>query len=382
MYRLNEIRGVSVKLIKLSESYIYDNPMPVLRSRHSCFAYVCEQDDGSLIATHSIGEAFESVDCAVYISKSEDKGSTFSKPKPVLDKSNIKRPFTESMKMTNLGNGHLFMFGYLFYRDDPDLPISNNKTGGALPGGVMCCESFDYGESFSDFRLINCVWDGYAEASAPVTKLSNGDLVSPIGLFPKWDGSFAGAMCSRLMRSKDNGKNWDDSTVIMGLGDDVGMYEQRLTVLQKSGAVVVIAWNENLRTGERLNNHYAISYDNGYTFEGPFDTGMRAQSSSLCAIGGDRLIAFHAVRKDTDDPRVVANVVNLESGRWEIESSETVWRPASPIKTDEKMAETFNMLKFGQPGGILLSDGTIVLALWIIEQNQGKTMCMRYRIEY
>jgi len=369
-----------MKLVKLSESYIYDNPLPVLRSRHSCFPYICEQDDGSLIATHVIGEAFESVDGAAYISKSADMGVSFSEPTPVLCKAENEVPTTDSLKMTNLGNGHLFMFGYSILRENPDLPISNSKTGGVLPSSVICCESFDYGETFSKARFIDSAWGMHAEASAPVTRLDNGDLISVIAPFPKWDGSFTGQVCSRLIRSSDLGKTWNDDTIVMSLGDSVTMYEQRLTVLKKSKAIVVIAWNEDMVTGERFNNHYAISYDNGYTFSGPFDTGIHAQSSSVCAIGGDKLISFHAVRRDTDRPHVLATVVNLESGRWVTEHSEIIWEPATPIMRDSKMAEIFNMLKFGQPGGVLLSDGSIIFTQWIIEQNQGQTMCIRFNL--
>jgi len=369
-----------MKLEKISESIIYDNPMPILRSRHSCFPYSCERDDGTLLATHVIGEAFESVDGSVYISESADKGLTFSEPRPMQDKGAYDPPLTESLKMTNLGDGHLYLFGYAILRENPDLPISNGKTGGVLPSKVCWCESFDHGRTFSRLSFVDSAWGPHTEASAPVTRLENGDLVSPIGPFPQWDGTFTGPVCSRLMRSRDGGRTWEDGTVIMSLGENVTMYEQRLTVLEKSRDLVVIAWNENMVTGERLNNHFALSHDQGHTFEGPFDTGVHAQSSSVCAIGGDRLVSFHAARRDTDDPRVFANIVNLAGGKWDIEHSEVVWRPDLPIQYDNKMADVFNMLKFGQPGGVLLRDGTLLFTQWIIDQNQGKTMCMRFRL--
>jgi len=370
-----------MKLVKLHESTIYENPMPVLRSAHSCFPYVCEMDDGKLLATHVIGQAFESVDGTTYVSESLDKGKTFSNPIRIYNKEGYQFPVTDSLKMTNAGNGHLLLFGYEFIRENPDLPISNPETGGALPSRLVFMESFDYGKSYTAPRSIDCRWREHVEASAPITILSNGDYVSPIAAFPQWDGSFSDKLCSRLIRSRDKGRTWDDDTVIMSLGNEVSMYEQRMTVLEKSKSLVCIAWNENLNSGERLNNHYAISTDNGISFQGPFDTGVRAQSSSVCAIGDDRLVAFHAVRRDTDQPKVIANIVNLENGKWEIEHSQTIWTPNFEVHKDHKMAEVFSMLKFGQPGGVLLSDNTLMFTLWVIEQNRGRTICIRFKIE-
>ena len=42
-------------------SIIYENPLPQLRSRQAAFPWLCEASDGTVIASFSIGEAFESV---------------------------------------------------------------------------------------------------------------------------------------------------------------------------------------------------------------------------------------------------------------------------------------------------------------------------------
>ena len=68
--------------MQISElSFIYDNPLPQLRSRQSAFPFLCACGDGTLLAAHSIGEAFESVDAASHLSRSSDGGRTWSVPK-------------------------------------------------------------------------------------------------------------------------------------------------------------------------------------------------------------------------------------------------------------------------------------------------------------
>ena len=58
-------------------STIYDNPLPQLRSRQGFFPSIFELFDGRIGALTVIGEAFESVDSACYVSYSSDGGKSF-----------------------------------------------------------------------------------------------------------------------------------------------------------------------------------------------------------------------------------------------------------------------------------------------------------------
>ena len=73
-------------------SIIYENPLPQLRSRQAAFPWLCEASDGTVIASFSIGEAFESVDSTSFISKSNDGGKTWSNPIKMFDKSELNIP--------------------------------------------------------------------------------------------------------------------------------------------------------------------------------------------------------------------------------------------------------------------------------------------------
>jgi len=373
--------GIVMKIKKTDENIIWTNPKPILRSRHSCFPFACELDDKTILASHVIGEAFESVDGTTRLSISLDKGRTWELKPVFYDKSDYPVPTTDSMKPTNIGNGNLLLFGYEFFRDNPEYTLGNPETGGLLDSRLILLRSSDAGKNWSSAEEISCIWGRHVEASAPLLVLKNKDWVTPITEFSKWDGSHSVPLCSRLLRSNDQGRTWQDDTVIMQMGDNITMFEQRICQLEKSGNIVVIAWNEDLATGERFNNHYAISKDNGKTFEGPFDTGVRAQSSSVCAIGGDRLLALHSKRRDTDAPGVYACIVNLEKGEWDIETEELIWKPSFSMTKDTGMADIFAYCKFGQPGAIRLSDGTILTTHWIIECGQGKTIAMKLEIE-
>ena len=364
----------------IHHSIIYENPLPQLRSRQSLFPWLCEMSDGSLLASHCIGEAFESVDGTSYLSTSRDGGKTFSKPKLMFEQDKRLPNSNDTCKITYLNDGRLIALGYAYDRSNPELPIGNPETGGLLDDYLFVSYSSDQGDFWSQWEMIDCSWGPHVEASAPLTVLKSGAWITPITGFAKWDGSRTGRNCGRILRSDNEGETWSDDTICMEFeGDEITCYEQRLCQLD-SGTVVCIGWNEDLRTGKLFNNHYTLSHDDGRTFSAPIDTGIGGQASSVCAIGGEKLLALHALRKDTNRPGIYGYIVDLSSGSWDIEEELLIWKPQIPIIKNEKMADVFSFLKFGQPGAILLCDGDVLVSYWCEEQGVYKTCTARIQL--
>lgn len=358
----------------ISSSIIYDNPLPQLRSRQAAFPNIAELGDGTLVASYQIGEAFESVDGTSYVSFSRDGAKTWDGPYQMFDKSAEKVPITDCCKVTSLGGSRLVGIGYEYDRPNPELPIGNPQTGGLIDDRVYITRSEDGGKTWSKHEEVPNAWGHHTEASAPITVLKNGDWISPITGFPDWEGNMSSRLCGRMLHSSDQGRTWNDDTVCMEFeGDCVTCYEQRCCQLD-SGAIVVIGWNENVKTGQRMTNHYTISYDNAKTFSKPMDTGIMGQASSVCAIGGEKLLALHAKRRDTDRPGIYGYIVDLSDGKWNIQEELLIWEPNTPVVKDLKAAEIFSFLKFGQPGAIRLKNGNIIMSHWFAEQGQYMTM--------
>jgi len=364
----------------LSSSIIYENPLPQLRSRQDAFPYLCECSDGTLACVHVIGEAFESVDGTSYISYSKDKGMTWSAPRAMFDKSRLSVPVSDCCKATALADGRLIAVGYAYLRSNPELPVGNPETGGLLDDFIFYSVSEDCGKTWSSMTPIPCSWGPHAEASAPLIVLKDGTLITPITGFPNWEGKMTGPLCGRALRSDDGGKTWNDFSVCMEFGDQpVTCYEQRMCQLD-SGAIINIGWNENTATGERMENHYTVSYDNGKTWSKPLPTGIMGQASSVCAVGGERLLALHSLRRDTDRPGIYGCLVDFSDKTWKITDQCLLWEPDVPIQRNSKMAEIFAYLKFGQPGAIRLKDGTIMMSHWYAQDGQYRTMASRLEL--
>ena len=353
---------------------IFANPLPQLRAVNSFFPFLCQRPDGAILAMHQMGEAFESVNARTYISLNHDQGRTWSEPYRAFDEIDPERQISESAKPIVLPDGSILALGYGFYRDDPNLPMGNVETGGLLPNLVFWSISRDGGKHFSHPQPIETSWPGSVEASAPITVLQDGSWASPITGFPSWDGTMEGKLCGRLLRTYDAGQTWNDDVICQEFpGDAVTCYEMRLCQLD-DGTLVVIGWNEDILTGERLPNHYSFSTDNGQTFSVPISTGIQGQASFVMSLPGQRIFALHALRRDTDRPGIYACIVDFSNHTWQIEKQQLIWEPARPVTRNPVFAEIFSFLKFGQPGAILLADGSILMSHWFSEDGVYRTV--------
>ena len=184
--------------MKIIEAHhIFDNPLPQLKSRQSYFPFACECKDGTLVAFTYIGEAMESMDAMTYVCRSQDGGRTWSKPVPLLDRSQFSFVISDSCKPAVLKDGRIAVIGYGYIREDPELPQGNPETGGLLDDIVFWLISEDNGLTWSKAREINCAWGRHVEASAPLTILQDGTWITPITGFPKWDGTMTGRLKMR-----------------------------------------------------------------------------------------------------------------------------------------------------------------------------------------
>jgi sialidase-1 len=360
---------------------LFENDLPHLRSRHGYFPGVVKMSDGILMAAYVAGEAFESVDQTTETAVSKDYGKTWKYSGKIYDKSKTPRKTSDSLKLTHTSDGRLLAFGYEYDRSNPELPVGNAETGGLLDSNMVLFESKDMGKSWGGPVIIPNSFGDPVEASAPLVELKNGHLVTPIANFKNWEGICKTGLHGRLLRSEDGGKTWDDPTITMEFpGRNTTIWEQRLCQTQ-SGTICVIAWNEDLEKGIQLPNHYALSYDNGKTFEKHQSTGIMGQASSVTHIEGEKILALHCMRRNTDRPGIYAYVVDLSKGSWDILSQEVVWEPKTILRADKRMIDVFAFLKFGQPSAIKLNqDGDFLMINWIIEEGQGKIIWTRLNI--
>ncbi len=369
-----------MKLKETDSGIIYGSAIPKKGEKSSTMPYLSELPSGDILAVTSISSYFDAPDGKTHLLRSEDGGKSFVDCGAKFTFKESEYRISESTKITAKDDNNILAIGYGFVFNKGDLGPGNSETGGLLDCPMFFSESHDGGKTFSECKMIKTAWGYHTEASSPVVILANGNYVTPISAMADWEGGFSSKLCGRLLLSTDGGNTWSDDTVTMELGPDVTVWEQRLAITE-SGKIVDIAWNENIKTGELYNNHAAISTDGGKSFSSPIDTGIHGQATGICALGGERVLTLHAMRRDVDKYGVLACIVNLENNKWDIEWSDYIWEPEFSMEKRSDGLEVFSMLRFGQPSAIMLRDGTVMYTHWQMENDVCKTIWKRFKVE-
>jgi len=352
---------------------IYDNPIPLNRSRHGYFPGLEKLPSGELIAMYPIGEAFESPNQQLFVSRSKDNGCTWSTPQllhPKLKKAMI------SMKPTLLRDGLLVAVGYTFQHVDPE-HLVNTTTGGLAPGKNLVSFSTDNGNTWTLPRAIRLSHPEVLETSGPAIQLQSGDLLSiatPMGM---WDGTKPSGHVGIVLRSKNGGKTWNDKTLYFN-HPSMSPFEARLCQME-DGRIVAIVWALDEKTGKCHNNHIAISHDDGKTWSQPIDIGVFAQASNLIALKGNKILSIHAQR-ESSPTGVFVRVVDLSNDQWKTLAEASVWDRAAAVKVTG-FGDMGTNLKFGQPSLLALGGGEYLAYHWAIENGQGRILSHRIKVD-
>jgi sialidase-1 len=336
-------------MIELVESHVvYENPKPMLRSRHGYFPGLVQLHSGELLALFVMGEAFESVDLTTYVSRSGDLGRTWQLQGPLFDKSREARPTSDFLKPQVLRDGSLIALGYRFHRDDPQQPIAIVETDGALPGDDVVSFSSDEGRTWTEPKVIPRSTPELVELPSRAIQLHSGDIVATGGLFKMPDGTNPSGQFGVLLRSTDNGRTWDDRVhYFESAGKTVAAYESHLAELQ-AGRVVAICWAFDITAGTYLHNQVTVSHDNGYTWSAPIDTGIQAESANLLYLGGERLLSIHSHRGR--EVGLYVRLVDFTGDRWRPLEEKLIWGAGmgQQTKDGQSFFEFAGSIRFGQ----------------------------------
>jgi sialidase-1 len=359
---------------------VYENPQPMLRSRHGYFPGLVQLASGELLALLVIGEAFESVDLTTYVARSSDDGRTWTLQGPLLDKSRDARPTSDFLKPLVLRDGSLIALGYRFDRDDPEQTIAILETDGALPGDDIVASSTDSGRTWSAARIVPRRTPELLEIPSRATQLASGDIVATAGLFTMPDGTNPSGQFGPLLRSTDGGVTWDDSVRYFDSpGHTVAAYESHVCEMQP-GRLVAICWAFDIRAGRYLANQVTVSHDDGYTWSSPIDTGIAAESANLLYLGGERLLSIHCHRGA--DVGLVVRVVDVSGDRWTPLAERVIWGGSMPQQTHDGQSffEFAHSIRFGQGSLLRSQSGDILATHWCVVDGQGRVLTHRLRI--
>jgi sialidase-1 len=368
-------------MIDYIESHVvYENPKPHVHSRQGYFPGLTVLPSGEILAMFMLAEAFEAPNGTTYVARSADGGRNWQLEGPVYDKRVVGHETTDVIKPALLRDGSLIAIGYRFDRYDPEQGIGIEETSGLLPGDDIVCFSVDNGKTWSVPQAIPRSRPELIEISGPCLQLRSGDLVAVGALLKMADGSNPSGQQGILVRSRDGGRTWDDRTVFFRAREgNLTPYESRLGEMP-DGRLVALVWAYDTGCDQHHANMAAVSYDGGYTWSAPIDTGVMAQASNLLHLRGDLLLTIHAHRGD--DPAIRVRLVDFADDRWRVMEEKAIWGAGAGPQTHagQSMAAMFTSLKFGQPSLVRLSGDEYLAAHWSVEDGQGKIRAHRLRV--
>ncbi|MSU46609.1 MAG: exo-alpha-sialidase [Lacunisphaera sp.] len=365
----------------LGQHVVYENPKPHVRSRHGYFPGLVQLPTGELLGLFVLGEAFESPNLATYVTRSLDFGRTWQLQGPLYDKSHEKLVSSEFMKPQILRDGSLMALGYRFYRPDPEAPIADPKTDGCLSGDEVVSFSSDEGRTWTVPKVFPHSTPELVEIPSRCLQLQSGDIVVTGGLFKMPDGTNPSGQFGVLLRSRDNGKSWDDTTrFISSPNRTITAYESHVCEMQP-GRLVAICWAFDIRTGKQLPNQVVVSHDHGYTWSDPIDTGHMGQASNLMSLGGERLVSVHCHRGEKVG--LYARIIDFTNDQWKVLHETVIWGASSTQRnTDGQQFHVIaKALRFGQASLLRLNNGEVLVTHWTVEEGQGKILAHRLRLK-
>ena len=347
---------------------IYRNPDPHVSSKQAYFPSVVLMDNGEMLASFVIAEAFEAVNMNTYISHSKDMGETWSKPEPRI----IRQPnnlLSNSSRITSFPDGNVVAIIVQSHREDhPEEGLANPENIGFVPTDLLLVRSKDFGYSWALPEIIDPPLVGPSfELCSPIVPLKDGRWLWPTSTWRSWEGYSPNGMKMVALVSYDEGNSWPEYMDVMNGNADKTIYWESKIIELSNGVLVAVAWAYDEGQGKDLPNHYTVSRDGGRTWLPPLSTGIHGQTMAIAELPGGRLLCVY---RRIDKPGLWVTISKLNDDVWMNEDEFPLWGSGSTSLThqSDNRVHDFNELKFGAPCITVLPDNCVYIAFWCYEK--------------
>jgi hypothetical protein len=359
----------------IATGLVYSNPQPHLRALHAWHPSLVKLNSQELLCAFDLGQAVESLDYRTYLSRSTDGGLTWGAPVRLFNDP-VDRPTTHTVRIGRLRDGTLMAAGARFYRDDPELGLTNRETLGYVPLDLILLRSDDAGQTWQGPELLELPVVGPAfEVCHSILELADGRLLFPTQTWPDWQGRALHGMKAIALVSHDRGRRWTEYLdVFDGNSRGVIHFEQSITQLS-DGRLLAIAWAYQAATRCTLPTPYAISED-GRRFQPYQLTGLHGQTAKLLALDNQHVLC--AYRRD-DKPGLWAQLVQIEGDRWVNLAELLLWQGADTMRQSGNTSDQLSRLKFGYPALVRMSQVEVMVVFWCHEDGVNNIRWFRLR---
>ena len=363
----------------LDTGILYRNPTPHVHSVQAYFPSVVMLDNGELLCSIVLGEAFEATNLSTHICRSRDGGETWEL-EGAIGAQVPQRLTSNAARLTALPNGEVAMFMIRHDRSEySQHGLTNPETLGFVPVELLLLRSFDYGRTWNAPSPIAPPLVGPAfEMCSPITPLRDGRWLLPTQTWPGWNGECENGIKMIALVSHDQGQSWPEYLDVMSEAGNVYFWESKI-VEYSHGALLAVAWVYDDDKSADRPDHFAISQDGGRTWSRPATTGLAGQTMTPILADDESILSVY---RRVDSPGLWANLSHLETGEWINDSELPLWGNQSQglVATSENMSENFTTLRFGAPSICRLENGDFFVAFWCYEEMQSVIRWFKLRV--
>jgi hypothetical protein len=347
----------------LDTGLVYRNPNPDKRSIHAWHPTLVVLGNGELLAGFDLTEAIASTNYRTFLARSSDDGQTWTPPVRLFPDEND-RLQRHSVRISRMSDGTLVAMGGRRYVKHEDEDVFSHETFGVLPMELILLRSHDQGKTWEDPSVVQPPLEGPFEICHAVLELDGGRWLLPTSTLRRWDGQAPLDVKAIALVSYDKGQTWTEHFDAL---DDYanGIIHFEVSMIQlPDHRLLTVSWAFHSNTGISRPLPYAISED-GQTFGPARPTGLCGETSKLLSLGEDRVLCVY---RRYDKPGLWANLACIDGNQWVNLEEAPLWQGTeSKMFGERSSAEELSALQFGFPQPHRLSDGNIMVLLWCRE---------------
>ena len=324
-------------------------------------------NNGNVICTFMVQSAVGINDLTPMQTSSSDGGCTWEKPRLIWP--HLRDRFSLFCSVSRNFKGELFLYGIRFPIDVAGESFWSEATSGLKANDLFWAISSDGGNTWSEPTVIPMPIPGSAEAPGALCVTRSGRWLVCYAPYNTFDATLrVDRNQIVLLTSDDEGRTWRHRPFVRFGEEDSGGCEAWVAELA-DGRLLGTCWHVGFTPGQEFPNPFVISVDGGDTWTTACSTEIMGQSTALAALGDGSALLVYNQRKH-GEPGVWLAVSRPREFEFGIETNQLVWR-AERVTQHDSSAEHLNWeaFAFGEPSITVLTDGTLLVALWCIQPS-------------
>jgi hypothetical protein len=243
--------------------------------------------------------------------------------------------------------------------------LYNASTDTILPSKILLADSFDMGNTWLNYRVVDTKNLQGPTLTGPVVKIPSGFLA----FFEKYgteDNSKISTHSACAMYSKD-GINFEKIiTVARHPMDEIYYWDQRSCYDSVNQRIITMFWTYDRKSEKDIDIHIAYGNLETLSWTKPRSTGIKGQIAAPVCLGDGRILCFYVHRHYPGSMRII---MSEDGGQtWDVDSEIIVYH--NTAETTEKSInyaeywEEMNRWNFGHPCGIVLEKNIVLVAYY------------------